>query len=165
MFRFVSGVSCGLLLLCVAAGARAEDTRNPWIRGIYTGESPRVLPASENVAWQSASTLAENLAGGFVLVGSGKSMQPLYEPDTILVLQQIHYLDLRRGQTVLYRNQEGKVVAHVLVSKARDGWRARGLNNPTHDMEPVLAENLVGVVMAAFKPIRRKQPATFAALR
>lgn len=165
MFRLASGVGCGVLLLFAATGARAENASNLWIRGIYTGASPRPQPASETLAWQSASSLADNLPGGFVLVGSGHSMQPLYESDTILVLRQVHYLDLRRGQTVLYRNREGKVIAHVLISKARDGWRARGLSNPTHDMEPVLAGNLVGVVMAAFKPVTRSQPATFAAVR
>lgn len=165
MFRFVSGVGCGLLLLFAATGARAEDSDNLWIRGIYTGASPRPQPATEERAWQSASTLAEGIAGGFVLVGSGRSMQPLYESDTILVLQQVPYQDLRRGQTVLYCNQDGKVVAHVLVAKTRDGWRARGLNNFSHDMEPVRATNLVGVVIGAFKPLARKQPRTYAALR
>lgn len=165
MFRFVSVVGCGLLLLFAAVCVRADDTQEHWIRGIYTGTSPRPQPATEEFAWQSASALAECTPGGFVLVGSGRSMQPLYESDTILVLQHLPYAELRRGQTVLYRNREGKVIAHVLVSKARDGWRARGLNNPIHDMEPVLADNLVGVVVAAFKPTTRSLPATFATLR
>lgn len=157
MFRFVSGVGCGLLLLFAATDARADDTNNLWIRGIYTGATPRPQPLSEGVAWQNATALAEGLVGGFVLVGSGRSMRPLYESETILVLQQVPYQDLCRGQTVLYRNQDGKVVAHVLLAKTRDGWRARGLNNLTHDMEPVRAGNLVGVVMAAFKPLHREQ--------
>ncbi|MDQ5978413.1 MAG: signal peptidase [Verrucomicrobiota bacterium] len=165
MFRFASFVGYGVLLLFAAVAARAEDTQRSWIRGIYTGSSPRPQPATESVAWQSASALAESTPGGFVLVGSGRSMQPLYEPDTILVLRQLPYSELRRGQTVLYRNRVGKVIAHVLVTKARDGWRTRGLNNPTHDMEPVQAENLVGVVLAAFKPITRGPSVTFAAAR
>jgi hypothetical protein len=41
----------------------------------------------------------------------------------------------------------------VLVAKARDGWRVAGLNNRDHDMEPVSAANLVGVVIAAFSPV------------
>ena len=51
------------------------------------------------------------------------------------------------------RLEARKVVAHVLVAKVRDGWRVAGLNNRSHDMEPVLAENLVGVVIAAFQPL------------
>lgn len=136
-----------------------------WIRGVYTGSSPRPLIAAEQEAWQRASEIAENIPGGFVLVGSGRSMQPLYEPDTILVLRHLPFNELRRGQTALYRNRHGKVIAHVLVSKTRDGWRARGLNNRLHDMEPVLSENLVGVVIAAFKPVAGSRRAAFAALQ
>lgn len=92
-------------------------------------------------------------------------MQPLYEPDTILVLQHLPFNELRRGQTALYRNREGRVIAHVLISRTRDGWRARGLNNHLHDMEPVLSENLVGVVIAAFKPMAGSRPVSYAAFQ
>ena len=81
-------------------------------------------------------------------------MLPLYAPGTILVLCQQPFTQLKRGQTVLYRNQERKIVAHVLVARTRDGWRAQGLNNRQHDMEPVHEENLVGVVIAAYRPLR-----------
>jgi len=51
-------------------------------------------------------------------------MQPLYAPGTILVMQLCPYEKLERGQTALYRQQaqQGRR-AHVLVAKARDGWR------------------------------------------
>ncbi|RXK55083.1 hypothetical protein ESB00_04055 [Oleiharenicola lentus] len=111
------------------------------------------MPATEEKAWQRAISLAEATPDAFVLVGTGRSMQPLYESDTILVLRQLPFMELQRGQTVLYRNKRGKIIAHVLVSRTRDGWRARGLNNSIHDMEPVQAENLVGIVLAAFKPV------------
>lgn len=130
-----------------------EGAGDLWIHGIYTGKSPRPVVVEETEAWKQASRLAESKAGAFVLVGGGKSMQPLYAPGTILVMQQCPYEKLERGQTALYRNQAGKVVAHVLITKARDGWRVAGLNNRIHDMEPVLAENLVGVVIAAFRPV------------
>ena len=80
-------------------------------------------------------------------------MQPLYAPGTILVLQKFPFELLERGQTVLYRNQARKVVAHVLVARGRDGWRAAGLNTPQADPEPVSADNLVGVVIGAFRPL------------
>lgn len=133
--------------------AFARETDGPWIRGIYTGNSPRPVTSTETQAWQQASTLMENTPDAFVLVGLGRSMQPLYAPGTILVLQHLPYSQLKRGQTALYRNKQQKVVAHVLVAKARDGWRVQGLNNTIHDMEPVVAENFVGVVVAAFKPV------------
>jgi hypothetical protein len=131
----------------------AQETDDPWIRGVFTGKSPRAVVLAETDAWQRASIVAEHAPDSFVLVGSGRSMHPLYAPGTILVLQQFPYELLERGQTVLYRNQARKIVAHVLVAKARDGWRVAGLNNRDHDMEPVSAANLVGVVIAAFQPL------------
>ena len=131
----------------------AHETDDPWVRGIFTGKSPRPVRVVETEAWRRASELAGVTPGAFVLVGGGESMLPLYEPGTILVMQQRPFEKLERGQTALYRNQAGKVVAHVLITKARDGWRVAGLNNRIHDMEPVLAQNLVGVVIAAFRPL------------
>lgn len=152
MFRVGPSLLGVLFLVSTAAGlSREPDAR--WIRGIYAGESPRpvVKPLAE--AWREASTLAGRTPDSLVLVGGGTSMQPLYQPGTILVLRQTPYSGLKRGQTVLYRNRQHKVVAHVLVARTRDGWRAQGLNNPRHDMEPILADNLVGVVFAAYAPL------------
>ena len=148
-----------LLLVGLAAVAHASPTdelRDPWIRGVFTGKSPRPVAITEPEAWQRASALAEATPGAFVLVGGGESMQPLYASGTILVMQLCAYEKLERGQTALYRNKLSKVVAHVLVAKARDGWRSTGLNNRIHDMEPVVAENLVGVIIAAFAPVRER---------
>lgn len=152
-------------LVCLTiASAHATETDDQWIRGVYTGESPRAIKATEPEAWQQATEIAENTPGAFVLVGTGQSMQPLYSPGTILVLRQLPYAELKRGQTALYRSKDRKIVAHVLVAKARDGWRVQGLNNRIHDMEPVQSDNLVGVVVAAFKPVARSRPVAVATL-
>ncbi len=143
---------CVCLLAATATHAAKSELDNPWIRGIFTGKSPRPVVTSEPEAWQQASQLAENTDGAFVLVGGGESMQPLYQPGTILVLQSLPYTALQPGQTALYRNKANKIDAHVLVTKARDGWRAIGLNNRIDDMEPVCADNLVGVIIAAYQP-------------
>ena len=161
MFRRAEWLLCGCLILCGSAGS-ARETDDPWIRGVFTGRSPRPVVAKETEAWQKAGELAEQTPAAFVLVGSGESMQPLYAPDTILVMQQCAYEKLQPGQTALYRNKAGKVVAHVLVTKARDGWRATGLNNRMHDMEPVVVKNFVGVVIAAFLPLREAAAAPVA---
>ncbi len=153
MFRRAPWIFSGLLLLSGLVGV-ARESDDPWIRGVYTGRSPRPVPVNETDAWQQAGALAEMTPSAFVLVGSGQSMQPLYAPGTILVMQLCAYDQLQPGQTALYHNKAGKVVAHVLVTRARDGWRATGLNNRIHDMEPVLPENLVGIVIAAFSPAR-----------
>lgn len=153
----------GFILWSGCVGA-ARETDAPWIRGVFTGKSPRVVRLPETDAWQRAGEFAEKAPNSFVLVGSGQSMQPLYAPGTILVLQQFPYELLEPGQTVLYRNQARKVVAHVLVAKAHDGWRVIGLSNRRHDMEPVLADNLVGVVIAAFQPVQDRASVRIASL-
>lgn len=147
----------GILILAglsAPLSAQFDETRDPWIRGVYTGNSPRVRPLPEAEAWRQAIDVVDATPGAFILVGTGRSMQPLYPAGTILVLRDGDYRDLRSGQTVVYRNRERRAVGHVLVAKARDGWRVRGLNNHTHDPEPVVDDNLVGVVVAAFQPER-----------
>ncbi len=142
--------------LVTILGAQVTDELNdPWIHGVYTGKSPRPMLVVENEAWQRANELAGLTPGAFVLIGSGDSMQPLYPSGTILVMQPLPYSALERGETALYRSKACKIVAHVLIAKARDGWRVAGLNNRLHDMEPVQGGNLVGVVIAAFMPLRR----------
>jgi hypothetical protein len=145
-----------ILTFGLALTAHAAEADQSWIRGIYTGKSPRPVTLVEREAWQRAKELAERTPGAFVLVGGGESMQPLYRPGTILVLQRSAYTELQRGQTALYRSRANHTVAHVLIAKARDGWRAAGLNNRDHDMEPVVEKNLVGVVIAAFAPQTEK---------
>ena len=143
--------------VCAASPLRLAD--EPWIRGIYTGLTPRAVELPAGEAWQKATVLAAEHNGAFAVVGTGRSMLPLYQPGTILVLAPLSYGSLRRGQTAVYRNGRDRLVAHVLVAKARDGWRAAGLNNRWHDMEPLVADKLLGVVVAAFRPGKSAAPA------
>lgn len=143
----------------------AGETNGAWIHGVYTGGSPELVVTAEADAWQRATTMAENTPNAFVLVGSGLSMHPLYRTGTILVLRKLAYSELKRGQTVLYRNKQQKIVAHLLVAKVRDGWRVQGLNNMTHDMEAVSPDNFVGIVIAAFRPDTTERPMQLVAVR
>lgn len=151
------------MLACTASAALAAQDGNRWLRGIYVGESPRPVAAKLTESWQRASRLSEQTDQSFVLVGTGSSMQPLYDPGTIMVLRQVPFAQLKRGQTVLYRNRQNKIVAHVLIARTRDGWRVQGLNNPVHDMEPIRQENFVGVVIAAYSPTDRPRIVPLAA--
>jgi signal peptidase I len=144
------GLAAFLGLASAASGLVSADST--WIRGVYTEGSPRPIETTAFVAWFSAGELAARDDRRSVVVGTGRSMHPLYPSGTILVLRSVAYSELRRGQTALYRSRHNRVVAHVLVAKARDGWRTRGLNNRRHDMEPVVPSNLVGIVVAAFVP-------------
>ena len=80
-------------------------------------------------------------------------MEPLYASGTIMVVARKKFEELRRGQTILYRNRANVTVAHVLVAKCADGWRVAGLNNRVHDNDGVRPENLLGVVVAAITPV------------
>jgi signal peptidase I len=146
-----------LALLLLAAlppsSAAFEGTHEAWIRGTFTGNSPRARALPESAAWREARTTVARTPGAFILVGTGRSMEPLYPAGTLLVLRETDYAALRSGQTVVYRNETGRAVGHVLVAKARDGWRAKGLNNAMHDLEPVYAGNVIGVVVAAYRPV------------
>jgi signal peptidase I len=139
-------------LALVASAHAFDETRDPWIRGVFTGNSPRPLTLPESDAWRHVNELVRTTPDTFALVGSGQSMEPLYPPGTILVLRQVAFTELQRGQTAVYRNRSQRAVAHVLVVKCRDGWRVKGLNNATHDYDALVADNLVGVVVAAFTP-------------
>lgn len=148
-----------------AAAAAFDETRDPWIRGVFTGNSPRPQRTTESDAWRQAIDIVSRTSGAFILVGTGRSMQPLYPAGTLLVIRETPYDELRSGQTVVYRNQNARAVGHTLIAKARDGWRARGLNNRTHDMEPVVASNLIGVIVAAFLPTDSGKPTVAKAKR
>jgi len=160
--RLIAWVGC---LTISAVISPAAPTGNDWIHGIYTVGSPRPVARTEAEAWHQATTLVENTASAFVLVGTGRSMDPLYRPGTILVIKKPPFNELKRGQTALYRSKAQNVVAHLLVAKVRDGWRVQGLNNNTHDLEAVSPENFVGVVIAAFQPLNSGRQGQLVMLR
>lgn len=151
--RLLAALALLLLAALPPSTAAFDETRDPWIRGTFTGNSPRARALPEPTAWREAQTTVARTPGAFILIGTGRSMEPLYPAGTLLVLREADYPSLRSGQTVVYRSEAGRAVGHVLVAKARDGWRAKGLNNHTHDLEPVVAGNMIGVVIAAYRPL------------
>ncbi len=142
-----------LIVVAVASAAHAASGAGDWIHGIYTKGSPapRALPSS--ITLKEARAFAARTEGATVITGRGNSMAPLYPDGTVLVVARRAYTDLVRGMTVVYRNRANRSVAHVLIARAKDGWRVAGLNNPRHDGEGVDDSNLVGVVVAAFQPV------------
>lgn len=116
------------------------------------GTAMNVVPSS-NVsrlqAWQDASTVAARGEGRSSLVGAGESMNPVYGDNTMIVVTPIAYEKLQAGMTVVYINKQGRRVAHQLVSREKQGWKAKGINNDAADAEWVTPYNLVGVVYAS----------------
>jgi len=80
-------------------------------------------------------------------------MQPLYQSGTLLVVEPTPFEKLSRGMSVVFCSRN-RLIAHVLVAKTKDGWRTTGLNNPRHDYVTVNSENIRGVVVAAFTPVK-----------
>ncbi len=114
----------------------------------------RHAPAPTWVAAGQEFTAAEQHAAAdpacFTLVGSGNSMRPLYPDRTAIVVREQSFNRLRPGMIVVYRNPDGRYIAHALVEELRKGWIAIGLNNAEPDDELVTKDNYVGVITAAF---------------
>ncbi|MEI6862354.1 MAG: S24/S26 family peptidase [Verrucomicrobiota bacterium] len=136
------------LLVLAAAGVL--------LAGCATEPIPAVAPpppstdVTELEAWRDAELITGLSRDRFTLIGSGRSMLPIYGENTVLVVVKIDYTALRRGMQVAYVAESGNRVLHVLVEQDPQGWRVQGLNNETEDHERVTPFNLIGVVYASF---------------
>ena len=125
-----------------------------------TGRAPnvarRLVPPPTLVAPGRALDAAEADAARdpacFALLGTGRSMEPIYASGTAIVVREQSFLSLRPGMSVVYRNRHGAYVAHLVLEKSSRGWLALGLNNPAADEEFITARNFVGVIKAAYAP-------------
>lgn len=106
-----------------------------------------VEPGKEFAAAEAHAAKDER---SFALIGSGKSMEPMYVSGTAIVVHEQSYQTLRVGMPVVYRNSRGYYVAHMIVEQLRGGWLAIGVNSSTPDAELVTKENYVGVIQAAY---------------
>ncbi len=82
----------GALLLAgslTTATVAFDETRDPWIRGIFTGNSPRAVITTDAEAWAGVSKIVSDVPDTFALIGTGQSMNPLYPAGTILVLREV----------------------------------------------------------------------------
>lgn len=86
------------------------------------------------------------------MVGSGDSMLPLYRDHTVVITERVPLSQLKAGMTAVFLGDSGFPVAHVLVKKTREGWMARGLNNPRCDARRVREDNYIAAVIEAYEP-------------
>lgn len=117
----------------------------------FTGASPRPTPAHVTRAWREAEAYIADRAGAEIMVGCGDSMLPLYRSRTLLVTELQPYEDWRPGQTVVFRGDRGRPVAHLLVVKSRAGWRSAGLARAELDNGLVTPRNYLGTVTKAYE--------------
>jgi hypothetical protein len=139
-----------LVLLCVLAGCQEPAV-------LQTKLSPPVAVITQD-PWKEAALVASQVPDSEVVIGHGRSMDPLYPPGTVLVLQQFRWANLRPGMTTIYNKDPDNpyhMVAHVLLKQEADEWVAQGLANREPDRVLVTPANYVGTVVAAF---RRETP-------
>lgn len=131
--------------LCLVAGCAAPV--------LSTSFSPPVALVAKD-PWKEAELVAQQVPHSRTVVGHGDSMVPLYPPGTVLVLQELHWENLRAGMTVIYsKNPDNPyhMVAHALLKQENDEWLAQGLANQQPDRTLVNRDNYLGTVVAAFR--------------
>jgi hypothetical protein len=115
--------------------------------------SPPIALVAQN-PWAAASEVAAKVPRSSIVVGHGRSMEPLYPEGTVLVLQYLRWENLRAGMTTIYQadpDNPYQVVAHVLLQRDQDRWEAQGLANRASDRVWLTADNYLGTAVAAFR--------------
>lgn len=131
--------------LVAEAGIKSERTLAAIIERT---PAPRLV--AEGTQLKTAEQFAATLPRAHALWGIGRSMEPLYAPNTAVVVQEINYDDIKKGMTVVYVKSNGRRVAHSVVGETRGGFLVQGVNNDREDNELVTEENFIGVITQAF---------------
>jgi signal peptidase I len=113
-------------------------------------ETPAPQVVAEGQQMKVAEQAAASITGAQTFWGLGHSMEPLYAPNTAVVVKPVAYDDIRKGMTLVYVKSNGHVVAHSVVDEDRRGYVVQGVNNDEADEESVNEKNLIGVVVAAY---------------
>lgn len=113
-------------------------------------QTPAPHLVTEGEQLKQAEKTAAQIKDAFALWGVGQSMEPLYAPNTAVVVAPIKYDNVKKGMTVVYVKRNGRRVAHSVIGETRGGYLVQGINNDEADAEVVNENNLVGVVVQAF---------------
>jgi len=138
------------LLVAGSALAASAGIKSERVLAAIIERTPAPRLVSEGAQLKTAEKFAATLPGAHALWGIGRSMEPLYAPNTAVVVQEINYDDLKKGMTVVYVKNNGRRVAHSIVGETRGGFLVQGVNNDEEDAELVTPENFIGVITHAF---------------
>ena len=97
-----------------------------------------------------AEKMAAQIKDATAFLGIGESMEPLYAPNTAVVVALIDYDNVKKGMTVVYVKSNGRRVAHSVIGETRGGYLVQGVNNDEADAEVVNEKNLIGVIVQAY---------------
>ncbi len=125
---------CLATLIPAAASAASTDGEVPFTQALSDARQVTNL----NSGWK-------------VYVSQGESMLPQIDHDSLLLVAHTDFDKLAAGMLVVYRDGDGDLVSHRLISLTRRGWIAKGLTNYRKDPGLVTRENLQGVVFGTMK--------------
>lgn len=137
----------GVLFAATVATAGIKSERQ--LAAIIT-QTPAPQIVTEGSQMKTADQAAAAITGAQTFWGIGQSMQPLYNPNTAIVVRPIAYKDIKKGMTLVYTKRNGHVVAHSVIGEDAQGYVVQGVNNDEADRESVNERNLIGVVVAAY---------------
>ena len=113
-------------------------------------QTPAPHLVAEGQQLKEADKMAAQIKDAITLWGVGQSMEPLYAPNTAVVVAPIKYDNVKKGMTIVYVKRNGRRVAHSVIGETRDGYLVQGINNDEADAESVNESNLIGVVVQAY---------------
>lgn len=141
------GLGLGFSLLALKAQAGISSPR---LLAAIAAQTPAATRVERGTELQRAGVAAAAIPGAEIFQGVGASMEPLFPRATAVVVAPVEFRNLRKGMTVVYRDRQGRRVAHALTGDVPQGWVAQGVHNDFEDDELVTPQNLVGVVVQAF---------------
>lgn len=115
-----------------------------------------VAPSSSLPFWQAcymadmfASLLKkEGYKCSTKTIQNTNSMIPAMDSNTVLIVEEVQYEDLREGDVVIYNHPTVLSVVHALFEKQASGnWFAKGYNNNRIDSGVVTRENFCSRVV------------------
>jgi hypothetical protein len=145
----VSQVVAFVAAVVVVQGAQAGIKSERLLASILR-QTPEatLVPAGEQM--KQAEAVAGTVVGAQAFWGVGSSMEPLYAPETAIVVAPVKFSELKKGMTAVYVSRQGRMVAHALTGDLPTGWIAQGINNDREDSDLVTKDNLVGIVIQAY---------------
>jgi signal peptidase I len=139
-----------LTLAVVACAASASaGIKNKRMLARIAEQTPAPVVVEQGTEMKSAEAHAAEI-GATALWGIGSSMEPIYAPQTAIVVKEIAYDQIKKGMTVVYRKSNGRYVAHSVIGEDARGYIVQGVNNAEPDEISVNERNLVGVITAAY---------------
>lgn len=132
-------------------GSRAEaGIKSQRQLAAIVAQAPAPHLVAEGEQMKSAEKMAAQIKDAITLWGVGQSMEPLYAPNTAVVVAPIKYDNVKKGMTIVYVKRNGRRVAHSVIGETRGGYLVQGINNDEADAEVVNESNLIGVVVHAY---------------